>query len=206
MPVDVEYDEVVVNLKVIASICANVKLYTKGSYLNIEQPMFIPESVRRWYRQDSRDEAIKRIDRTIARSIAYLEKDKEKETAIYQYLEDAKKGIINMKDTYSTCVQTMARLDTILDKIETSMALVKIEDIQGEVSNKKVENYLISNIMVENIPVRIEKPIESVKVERPIESVKVEKSIESVKVEKTTDSVNVMPSDNVQILPMKKHK
>ncbi len=79
-----------------------------------------------------------------------------------------------MKDTYSTCVQTMARLDTILDKIETSMALVKIEDIQEEVSNKKSEICLISNIIVE-------KPIES---------------------------VNVMPSDNVQILPIniKKNK
>lgn len=173
MPVDVEYDEVVVNLKVIASICVNTKLYTKGAYLNIEQPMFIPESVRRWYRQDSRDEAIKRIDRTIARSIAYLEKDKEKERAIVQYLIDAKKGIINMKDTYSTCVQTMARLDTILDKIETSMALVHVDDIQEEVSNIT---------KVENIPISI------------------------VKVEKATDSVSVMPSDNLEILPLKKNK
>lgn len=173
MPVDVEYDEVVVNLKVIASICVNTKLYTKGAYLNIEQPMFIPESVRRWYRQDSRDEAIKRIDRTIARSIAYLEKDKEKERAIVQYLIDAKKGIINMKDTYSTCVQTMARLDTILDKIETSMALVHVDDIQEEVSN---------TTKVENIPVSV------------------------VRVEKATDSVSVMPSDNLQILPLKKNK
>jgi hypothetical protein len=173
MPVDVEYDEVVVNLKVIASICVNTKLYTKGAYLNIEQPMIIPESVRRWYRQDSRDEAIKRIDRTIARSIAYLEKDKEKERAIVQYLIDAKKGIINMKDTYSTCVQTMARLDTILDKIETSMALVKVEDIQEEVSNIT---------KVENIPLSV------------------------VRVEKSTDSVSVMPSDNLQILPLKKNK
>lgn len=173
MPVDVEYDEVVVNLKVIASICVNTKLYTKGAYLNIEQPMIIPESVRRWYRQDSRDEAIKRIDRTIARSIAYLEKDKDKERAIVQYLVDAKKGIINMKDTYSTCVQTMARLDTILDKIETSMALVHVDDIQEEVSNIT---------KVENIPLSV------------------------VRVEKTTDSVSVMPSDNLQILPLKKNK
>lgn len=61
-----------------------------------------------------------------------------------------------MKDTYSTCVQTMARLDTILDKIETSMAQVQIEDIKEEVSNAKVE-----------------KLIESVKVEKPIDSVSV---------------------------------
>ena len=111
---DVEYDEVAVNLKVIASIQVNTKLYTKGSYLNIEQPMFIPESVRRWYRQDSRDEAIKRIDRTISKAIAY------NDPAMREYLESAKVGITNMKETYSTCVQTMARLDTILDKINSS--------------------------------------------------------------------------------------
>ena len=155
MPVDVEYDEVVVNLKVIASICVNTKLYTKGAYLNIEQSMFIPESIRRWYRQDSRDEAIKRIDRTIARSITYLEKEKEKETAIIQYLFDAKKGIINMKDTYSNCVQTMARLDTILDKIETSLALFPNDQIQENVASAKVENNHVSNA-------KVEKPLEQV--------------------------------------------
>jgi hypothetical protein len=110
---DIEYDEVVVNLKVIASITVNTKLYTKGVYLNIEQPMYIPESLRRWYRQDSRDESIKRIDRTITKAVAYLQKEK----AMYQYLKEAKTGILNMKETYSTCIQTVARLDTILDKI-----------------------------------------------------------------------------------------
>ena len=114
MPVDVEYDEVVVNLKVIASIAVNTKLYTKGAYLNIEQHSIVPESVRRWYRQDSRDESIKRIDRTITKAIAYL----PKERVMQQYLKEAKIGILNMKETYSICVQTMARLDTILDKID----------------------------------------------------------------------------------------
>jgi len=114
MPNDLEYDEVVVNLKVIASIAVNTKLYTKGAYLNIEQHSIVPESVRRWYRQDSRDESIKRIDRTITKAIAYL----AKERVMHQYLKEAKVGILNMKETYSTCIQTMARLDTILDKID----------------------------------------------------------------------------------------
>jgi len=70
--------------------------------------------VRRWYRQDSRDESIKRIDRTITKAIAYL----AKERVMYQYLKEAKVGILNMKETYSICIQTMARLDTILDKID----------------------------------------------------------------------------------------
>ncbi len=37
------YDEIVVNLKVIASILLNSKLYTKGSLLNLEQPSVVPE-------------------------------------------------------------------------------------------------------------------------------------------------------------------
>ena len=114
MSTDAEYNEVVVNLKVIASITVNTKLYTKGAYLNIEQHSIVPESVRRWYRQDSRDESIKRIDRTITKAIAYL----PKERVMQQYLKEAKIGILNMKETYSICVQTMARLDTILDKID----------------------------------------------------------------------------------------
>ncbi len=114
MTSDLDYDEVVVNLKVIASIVVNSKLYTKGAYLNIEQPMLIPESVRRWYRQDSRDDAVKRIDRTITKAATYLEK-----VEMMQYIAGAKVGITNMKETYSSCIQTAARLDTILDKINS---------------------------------------------------------------------------------------
>ena len=70
MSSDAEYDEVVVNLKVIASITVNSKLYTKGSLLNIEQASIIPEGIRRWYRQDNRDEAIKKIDRVACLSLS----------------------------------------------------------------------------------------------------------------------------------------
>lgn len=109
-----DYDEVVVNLKVIASITINSKLYTKGSLLNLEQPSIVPESVRRWYRQDSRDDAIKKIERIVNKAFTYLPK-------VEKYLADAKTGILNMKETYSGCVQTAARLDAIIDKINTSI-------------------------------------------------------------------------------------
>ena len=44
---DVEYDEVVINLKVISNITVNSRLYTKGALLNLEQESYIPLSVRR---------------------------------------------------------------------------------------------------------------------------------------------------------------
>ena len=107
-----EYDEVLVNLKVIANITINSKLYTKGTLLNLERPGLIPESIQRWYRQDRRDDAIKKIDRVINKAFTY------QKLTISKYLVEAKTGILNMQDTYSACVQTSARLDTIIDKID----------------------------------------------------------------------------------------
>ena len=86
--------------------------------LNLEQYSVVPESVRRWYRCDSRDDAIKKIDRVIMKAITYLNKETPPET-IVKYLKEAKTGILNMKETYSSCVQTSARLDTLIDKIDT---------------------------------------------------------------------------------------
>ena len=100
---DAEYDEVVVNLKVLASVSVNSKLYTRGSLLNIEQNSIIPEGLRRWYRNDNRDESIKKIDRTITKSMLYVNKYPQ----VLQYLKDSKTGLLNMKDTYSLCIQTV---------------------------------------------------------------------------------------------------
>jgi hypothetical protein len=111
---DVEYDEVVVNLKVLASVSVNSKLYTRGSLLNIEQSSIIPEGVRRWYRNDNRDESLKKIDRIITKSMLYTKKYPQ----VLQYLTESKIGLLNLKDTYSLCIQTVARLDTIIAKID----------------------------------------------------------------------------------------
>ena len=111
---DVEYDEVVVNLKVLASVTVNSKLYTRGALLNIEQHSIIPEGIRRWYHRDNRDESIKKIDRTISKALFY----KPTYPLVSRYLKEAKIGLLNMKETYSLCIQTVARLDTIIAKID----------------------------------------------------------------------------------------
>jgi hypothetical protein len=116
---DIEYDEVVVNLKVLASVSVNSKLYTRGSLLNIEQHSIIPEGIRRWYRQDNRDESIKKIDRTITKSMIYA----KKYPLVIQYLKESRTGILNMKDTYSRCIQTVARIDAIIAKIDACISI-----------------------------------------------------------------------------------
>lgn len=112
-------DELIVNLIVMSKVQINTKLYTSGIYLNLEQPSYIPESVRRWLRQDSRDETIKKINRIIIRSLDEYARDTTKNDIYKYHLLEAKKGLLNLRETYSNCIQTVARIDTLIRKIET---------------------------------------------------------------------------------------
>jgi len=112
-------DELVVNLIVISKVQINTKLYTSGIYLNLEQPSYIPESVRRWIRQDSRDETIKKINRIVTRALEEYQRDTKIYSTYKSHLLDAKKGLLNLRETYSNCIQTVARIDTLISKISS---------------------------------------------------------------------------------------
>jgi hypothetical protein len=111
-----DIEEIVINLKILSQLDKNQKLITRGSYINIESPSLIPEFIRRWNRQENRAETIKKIN-TIINSAIDLIDNTDNKYDIKQYIIDSKLGIQNLKETYSTCSQTCARLDVILDKI-----------------------------------------------------------------------------------------
>lgn len=121
-------DELIVNLIVMSKVQINTKLYTSGIYLNLEQPSYIPESIRRWIRQDSRDETIKKINRIITRSLDEYARDPVKNLMYKIHLLSAKKGLLNLRETYSNCIQTVARIDTLISKIET----IETSDVADE--------------------------------------------------------------------------
>ena len=112
-----DIEEIIINLKILQKLEKNQKLITRGAYLNIEAPSLIHEFIRRWNRQDNRVETIKRINTIVNSAIENL--DKNETFNIKEYLVGSKEGINNLKETYSTCSQTCARLDIILDKINT---------------------------------------------------------------------------------------
>ena len=112
-----EIDSITINLKVLSNLEQNKKIITKESYLNIEKDSYIPEAIRRSWRGDSRDETIKKIELIINKAIEL----KDTHIQLVTLLQDSKKGILNLKETYSDCHQTKARLDTILLKINLSL-------------------------------------------------------------------------------------
>jgi hypothetical protein len=153
-------EEILINLKVLHSLQKNQKLISRGQFINIEPLSIIPEAIRRWQRQDSRNETLNKINLIVNSALTFINKNqvikgiKDKkynigsfdaadedvnnedhsdgendDDDVYNmklYLKDSLKGIINLKETYSICTQTCARLDVIINKIETALYLKKI--------------------------------------------------------------------------------
>ncbi len=71
-----EVEELMINLKIIEKLEINQKLITRDTYLNIERTSLIPEWMRRWNRQDNRNETIKKINAVVNDSIFLLNKTK----------------------------------------------------------------------------------------------------------------------------------
>ena len=141
-----EPEEIFINLKVLQGLNKNQKLISRGQYINIEPQSIIPEGLRRWRRQDSRDETLKKINLIVNSAIEFILKDTNKPISSNQrpklilneqlthensiikkeksghemksYLENALNGIKNLKETYATCSQTCARIDVVVNKIE----------------------------------------------------------------------------------------
>ena len=122
MPVS-EIDEILINLKVLESLEINKKLITRDTYLNVEPNKTIPEFIRRWWRQDDRNETLRKIDDVIEKALR-LRNEKDKSEVLDTYLINSIKGLRNLKQTYSLCVQTCARLDTIIAKINRNINII----------------------------------------------------------------------------------
>jgi hypothetical protein len=107
-------DDVTVNLKLLARVQKHQKIVTRDTFLNVESKSLIPECVRRWRRGDDRHSAIQKINETVSAGLELV----TTRPSIRTELLEACAGIENLKETYSTCSQTCARLDTIIDKIK----------------------------------------------------------------------------------------
>ena len=65
-------EEIIINLKVLECLEKNQKLISRGSYLNIEHVSIVPESLRRWNRQDNRNETLKKINLIVNSAIEII--------------------------------------------------------------------------------------------------------------------------------------
>lgn len=124
-----DLDEILVNLKVLEQLQVNQKLISRGPYLNIEYESVIPEFIRRWRRQDNRNETIKKIN-LVVNSALKLKQSKDIE--IEEYLLKSINGLRSLKETYATCCQTSARIDVIINKIRSAVNIKEEGEFENE--------------------------------------------------------------------------
>ncbi len=123
-----DIEEIIINLKLLNKVEKNQKLITRGEYLNVEPKSLVPEFIRRWNRQDSRNETLRKINAIIDVAIKIIDDPKYKDFNIKKYLLESKIGISNLKETYCLCNQTCSRLDIIIDKINTKLGIETINE------------------------------------------------------------------------------
>jgi len=131
--------EILINLKVLEKVQIQDKLISRGQYLNIEYASIVPLPVRRWIRQDNRQEMIKKLQYVIQGALEqlrvmntsapnFLIQETKQPVApadgldIKQYLSKSISGLQNLKETYASCTTTCAQLDVMIDSIQTAIA------------------------------------------------------------------------------------
>lgn len=101
-------EEIFINLKVLESLNKNQKLVSRGAFLNIEPNSIIPEFIRRWHRQDSRDEMMKKLNTIVNCAIHHIQHEMNMK-------KNAEKKELNghsFENQNHSMIQTQQLLDT----------------------------------------------------------------------------------------------
>ena len=144
-------EEILINLKILQSLQKNQKLISRGPYMNIEPISIIPEFIRRWHRQDSRNETLLKINMIVNSAIELIEHWKTRKINendidnILHYMEQSITGIKNLKETYATCSQTCARIDVVVNKVNDCLACHQYHETNNNENKENNENNEIDN-------------------------------------------------------------
>ncbi len=128
---ETDNEAIIANLKLLSTLQKYVKITTRESIFNEDTRWYnIPISIRRWNRQDNLNETVKKINGVVNAAIKHINNENDNVYDMKKYLKGAMYGITNLKETYSTCSQTCARLDVILDKMRKALDGYEMDIIQ----------------------------------------------------------------------------
>lgn len=113
-----DFDNMLINLKVLQSLNTSVRLDTTETLFRIHSAAsWIPAWAKRWWAQQSRLTDITRIQTLYKDAIRYVEESHQDSERIKTYLAESRKGLINLKTTYRNDPTVNALLEVILDSV-----------------------------------------------------------------------------------------
>jgi hypothetical protein len=125
-----EFDNMLINLKVLQSLQCHVRLDTTETLFKIHiAGPWVPTWIRRWWAHQTRLTDITRIQTLYQDARHLIDEHHPQSGRILSYLSNSRKGLSNLKTTYCNDPTVVALLDVILDSVEQldSTALTIIE-------------------------------------------------------------------------------
>lgn len=126
-----DFENMLINLKVLQSLNTNVRLDTTETLFRIHSTgSWVPGWWKRWWAQQSRITDIGRIQTLYQDAIKLVQDKHEQSTRIQKYLVESLKGLKNLKTTYRNDPTVMALIDVILDSVNvyTTLGIIGIDD------------------------------------------------------------------------------
>jgi len=115
-------DTTLVNLKVISKLEPSVKLETDGVlFTQVEWSLF-PESVRRWWTGQNRQNTINKIKQTYKNSFALINgDDNTTKSRVLEAMGESLSGLKNLKQTYAGDNTITSQIDVMIEDINSKL-------------------------------------------------------------------------------------
>ncbi len=114
-----EFENMLINLKVLQALNTNVRLDTTETLFKIHSAgAWVPTFIRRWWAQQNRLTDITRIQTLYQKATRLVIERHPQSERIQKYLNDSKQGLANLKTTYRNDPTVMALIDVILDSVD----------------------------------------------------------------------------------------
>jgi len=133
-----DFENMLINLKVLQSLNTNVRLDTTETLFRIHSAAsWVPGWWKRWWAQQSRITDIGRIQTLYQDAIKLVQDEHEQSTRIKKYLVESLKGLKNLKTTYRNDPTVIALIDVILDSVNvyTTVGIVTDDARHGKESD-----------------------------------------------------------------------
>jgi len=113
-----DFENMLINLKVLQSLTTNVRLDTTETLFRIHSASaWIPTFIKRWWAQQTRLTDITRVQALYQDATTLIQERHAQSDRIKQYIIESKKGLLNLKTTYRNDPTVMALIDVILDSV-----------------------------------------------------------------------------------------
>lgn len=118
-----EADQILLNLKMIAKVRQHEKISTRNSVAVVEKNG-LAQGLWRWMYGEKRTLNLQFLTQVFERAFSYLQLH-PRDVRVMSEVQNATQGLQNLKTTYEDDPLTVARIQVLIDNIESRMSVVR---------------------------------------------------------------------------------